>query len=64
MAPKSGPPLFASHPAGLCALHAFAKAASKEDDGDVSDLFDKALGMQWVIIEEIAPGRLQKKMHK
>ena len=42
----------------MCTSHAFAKAASKEDDGDVSDLFDKALGMQWVIIEEIAPGRL------
>ena len=42
----------------VCTSHAFAKAASKEDDGDVSDLFEKALGMQSVIMEEIAPGRL------
>ena len=40
----------------MCTSHAFAKAASKEDDGDVSDLFEKALGMQLVIMEEIAPG--------
>lgn len=33
---------------------AMAKAASKQDDGDVSELFEKALGMRWIIIVEIS----------
>ncbi len=31
------------------ASDAFAEAASKQDDGDVSELFEKALGVRWII---------------